>query len=59
MRISSPHGEVDWVIVDDVEVSGYVAAELDRRKPEPVPVSFRALSARDDYTAVFVLIEAH
>ena len=36
LRVSSLHGQGARIIVDDVDVSGYVAAELDRRFPERV-----------------------
>ena len=56
LRVSSLHGQGARIVVDDVDVSGYVAAELDRRFPERV--ALRALSAPDDYRALFALLEA-
>ena len=56
LRVSSLHGQGARIIVDDVDVSGYVAAELDRRFPERV--ALRALSAPDDYRALFAMLEA-
>jgi len=56
LRVSSLHGQGARVIVDDVDVSAYVAAELDRRYPERVPL--RSLEGPDDYRAVFVSLEA-
>jgi uncharacterized damage-inducible protein DinB len=56
LRVSSLHGEGARVVVDDVDVSEYVAAELDRRFPERV--ALRTLNAPDDYRAVFATLEA-
>jgi uncharacterized damage-inducible protein DinB len=56
LRVSSAHGQGGRVIVDDVDVSAFVAAELDRRFPERV--ALRALSGPDDYRAVFATLEA-
>ncbi len=56
LRVSSLHGQGGGVIVDDVDVSVYVGAELDRRFPERV--ALRALSDPDDYRAVFATLEA-
>ncbi|MET0143924.1 MAG: DinB family protein [Ilumatobacteraceae bacterium] len=56
LRVSSLHGRGGRVIVDDVDVSGYVAAELDRRYPERV--ALRSLRAPDDYRALFAMLEA-
>lgn len=56
LRVSSMHGQGGRVIVDDVDVSEYVAAELDRRFPERV--ALRALAGPDDYRAVFATLEA-
>lgn len=55
LRLSSLHGQGSRIVVDDVDVSDYVAAELDRRYPERV--ALRALSAADDYRALFALLE--
>jgi hypothetical protein len=56
LRVSSLHGEGARVVVDDVDVSEFVAAELDRRFPERV--ALRSLSVPDDYRAVFATLEA-
>jgi uncharacterized damage-inducible protein DinB len=56
LRVSSLHGQGGRVIVDDVDVSEYVAAELDRRFPERL--ALRALTGPDDYRAVFATLEA-
>ena len=55
LRVSSLHGQGGRVIVDDVDVSEYVATELDRRFP--VRVALRALSGPDDYRALFATLE--
>jgi hypothetical protein len=55
VRVSSLHGQGARVVVDDVDVSGYVASELDRRFPERV--ALRALGGPDDYRAVFAMLE--
>ena len=55
-RVSSLHGLGGGVIVDDVDVSVFVAAELDRRFPERV--ALRELNGPDDYRAVFATLEA-
>jgi hypothetical protein len=56
LRVSSAHGQGGRVIVDDVDVSEYVATELDRRFPERV--ALRALTDPDDYRASFATLEA-
>ena len=56
LRVSSLHGEGGRIIVDDVDVAEYVAAELDRRFPERV--ALRGLTGPDDYRAVFATLEA-
>jgi uncharacterized damage-inducible protein DinB len=56
LRVSSAHGAGGTVIVDDVDVSEYVAAELDRRFPERV--GLRNLTTPDDYRALFATLEA-
>jgi hypothetical protein len=55
LRVSSLHGQGGRVVVDDVDVSEYVAAELDRRFPERV--ALRALTDPDDYRALFAILE--
>jgi uncharacterized damage-inducible protein DinB len=56
VRVSSLHGQGGRVIVDDVDVSAYVAAELDRRFPERV--ALRTLRAPEDYRDLFASLEA-
>jgi len=56
LRVSSLHGQGARVIVDDVDVSEYVAAELDRRFPERT--ALRSLGGPDDYRALFATLEA-
>jgi uncharacterized damage-inducible protein DinB len=55
LRVSSLHGQGARVVVDDIDVSAYVADELDRRFPERV--ALRALGGPDDYRAVFATLE--
>ena len=55
LRVSTLHGQGARVIVDDVDVSAYVAAELDRRFPERV--SLRSLADPDDYCALFATLD--
>jgi uncharacterized damage-inducible protein DinB len=52
MRLS---GEFDTLFVNDVDVTAYVAAELDRRFPERVMA--RELKTADDYRAMWQTIE--
>jgi uncharacterized damage-inducible protein DinB len=56
LRVSSAHGQGARVIVDDVDVSEYVAAELDGRFPERV--ALRTLNSPDDYRSLFATLEA-
>jgi hypothetical protein len=56
LRVSSLHGQGARIIVDDVDVSAYVAEELDRRYPERV--ALRALADPEDYRALFATLEA-
>lgn len=55
LRVSSLHGQGATVFVDDVDVSGYVADELDRRYPERVLL--RTLRGPRDYQAAFGMLE--
>ncbi|MFR9777067.1 DinB family protein [Micromonospora sp. MS34] len=52
VRIS---GDLDRLVVNDVDVTAYVAAELDRRHPERVRV--RRMSTADDHRATCPAIE--
>jgi uncharacterized damage-inducible protein DinB len=56
LRVSSLHGQGGRVIVDDVDVSDYVAAELDRRFPERI--ALRGLNGPQDYRDLFAQLEA-
>lgn len=51
----SGHEGVGRVVVDDVDVSDYVAAELDRRHPERVLV--RGMRAADDVRAAWSVVD--
>ena len=55
LRVSTLHGQGARVIVDDVDVSAYVAAELDRRFPERVALRF--LAEPEDYRALFTTLD--
>ena len=48
-------GEVENFVVNDVDVTAFVAAELDRRHPERVQV--RAMRTVDDYRAMWDTLE--
>lgn len=48
-------GEVDRFVVNDVDVTAFVAAELDRRHPERVQL--RAVRTADDYRAMWDALE--
>lgn len=48
-------GDIDRLIVNDVDVTAYVAAELDRRHPERVRV--RELRTAGDHRAVWAVLE--
>lgn len=54
LRVSR-HGGSGRVAVDDVDVTAYVAAELDRRHPERVRL--RAMRTADDYRAMWDTLE--
>jgi DinB superfamily/Pentapeptide repeats (8 copies) len=53
--VSGFSGRSGRVVVDDVDVSGYVAAELDRRHPERIPL--REARTADDLRAVWADLE--
>lgn len=55
LRVSSFAGEGGTVVVDDVDVTGYVSAELDRRHPERVQV--RAARTADEIRAAWTAVE--
>nr|WP_062341205.1 DinB family protein [Herbidospora sakaeratensis] len=55
LRISGFDGEAGTVVVDDVDVTAYVAAELDRRHPERVQL--RAVRTADDYRRMLATVE--
>jgi len=50
----SGHEGVGRVVVDDVDVSGYVSAELDRRHPERVLI--REMRSADDVRAAWAVV---
>ena len=51
------HEGVGRVVVDDVEVTAYVTAELDRRHPERVLV--REMRSADDVRAAWAVVDGH
>lgn len=51
LQITGFDGKAGRVVVDDVDVSGYVQAELDRRYPERLQV--RSATISDDYRATW------
>ena len=55
LHISGFDGEAGRVVVDDVDVSAFVAAELDRRHPERVQL--RAVKTADDVRAMWETID--
>ena len=55
LRISGFDGEAGTVAVDDVDVTAFVAAELDRRHPERVQL--RAVRTADDVRAMWETLE--
>lgn len=55
LRITGFDGEAGTVSVDDVVVTGFVAAELDRRHPERVQL--RAVTSADDHRAMWTALE--
>jgi len=55
LRITGFDGRAGKVFVDDVEVTDFVNAELDRRFPERVQL--RLMASADDYRAMWKLLE--
>ncbi|WP_062350994.1 DinB family protein [Herbidospora yilanensis] len=55
LRISGFDGEAGTVVVDDVDVTDYVAAELDRRYPERVRL--RSVRTADDHRLMWDTVE--
>ena len=55
LRVDGFGGSVGSVVVDDVDVTAHVAAELDRRHPERVRV--REARTADDLRAAWTLVE--
>jgi DinB superfamily/Pentapeptide repeats (8 copies) len=56
LRVSGFGGATGAVVVDDVDVTAFVAAELDERHPERVQL--RAMRTADDYRAMWDTVEA-
>ena len=56
MRVDGAHGEVEQVFVNGVDVSPYVASELDRLHPERVAV--RSMVTAADHVAVWEQVQA-
>ncbi len=54
-RVSGLHGRVGTVVVNDVDVTAFVTAELDRRHPQRVQL--RAMRTADDYRAMWDTFE--
>ncbi|MBY8873773.1 DinB family protein [Micromonospora sp. PLK6-60] len=55
LRVSGFGGRVGTVVIDDVDVTAFVGAELDRRYPERVQV--RAIRKADDYREMWAILE--
>lgn len=55
MHISGFDGRAGTVVVDDVVVTDFVAAELDRRHPERVQL--RAMRTADDFRTMWATLE--
>ncbi|MGC5018791.1 DinB family protein [Micromonospora sp. DT47] len=55
LRVSGFAGRLGTVVVDDVDVTAYVAAELDRRHPERVQL--RAVRTADDHRGMWDTVE--
>jgi uncharacterized damage-inducible protein DinB len=55
LRVDGFDGAAGRVVVDGVDVSAYVAAELDRRHPERVQL--RAVRTADDHRAMWTTVE--
>lgn len=56
MRVDGIHGEVEQVFVNGIDVSSYVAGELDRLFPERVAV--RSMATAADRVAVWARLES-
>lgn len=56
MRVDGIHGEVEQVFVNGIDVSPYVASELDRLHPERVAV--RTMATAADRVAVWTRLES-
>ncbi|MGI8722342.1 MAG: DinB family protein [Geodermatophilaceae bacterium] len=54
-RVSGLHGSIGTVVVNDVDVTAYVSAELDRRYPERLQL--RTMRTADDYRAMWATVE--
>lgn len=55
LHVSAFAGQLGTVVVEGVDVTAFVRAELDRRHPERVPL--RALRTADDHRAMWTTIE--
>lgn len=55
LHVSGFAGEIENVVVNDVDVTAFVVAELDRRQPERVQL--RAVRTADDYREMWSAIE--
>jgi uncharacterized damage-inducible protein DinB len=55
LHVSGFAGEIENVVVNDVDVTAFVEAELDRRHPERVQL--RAVQTADDYRTMWNTIE--
>jgi len=55
LRVSGHAGEIDRLVVNDVDVTGFVRDELDRRHPERVQL--RAVRTPDDFRSMWTLLE--
>ena len=53
--VSGFAGEIENVVINDVDVTAFVEGELDRRHPERVQL--RSVRTADDYRAMWVTIE--
>lgn len=56
MRVDGAHGEVEQVFVNGIDVSPYVASELDRLHPERVAV--RSMVTAADHVSVWAQVQA-
>lgn len=55
LRVSGHAGEIDRLVVNDVDVTEFVRGELDRRHPERVPL--RAARTPGDFRSMWRLLE--